>query len=147
MPLENLRVAPKYPLERDFGFMRRHDLIAENARYPERGDGSDRRKASHMGFIHRMAKRENVQPFACPAGQFSTQGQVLREQVVQCGTRDPRDREFPSRLFFHASPHECRAYQAANFSAWRFFRSLISDGKSGGYSPARIRWNARSKLS
>jgi hypothetical protein len=52
--------------------------------YPERGDGSDRRKASHMGFIHRMAKRENVQPFACLAGQFSTQGQVLREQVVQC---------------------------------------------------------------
>src|ERR1700730_1365017 len=29
--------------------------------------------------------------------------------------------------------------QAANFSAWRFFRSLMSDGKSGGYSPARIR--------
>jgi len=27
--------------------------------YPERGDGSDRRKASHLGFIHRMAKREN----------------------------------------------------------------------------------------
>ena len=26
-------------------------------------------------------KRENVQPFACLAGKFSTQGQVLREQV------------------------------------------------------------------
>ena len=49
--------------------------------YPERGDGSDRRKASHMGFIHRMAKRENVQPFACLAGQFSTQGQVLRRII------------------------------------------------------------------
>jgi molybdenum-dependent DNA-binding transcriptional regulator ModE len=61
--------------------------------YSERGDGSDRRKASHVGFIHRMAKRENVQPFACLAGQFSTQGQVLREQVVQCQTRDRRDRE------------------------------------------------------
>src|SRR6202048_543651 len=71
--------------------------------YSERGDGSDRRKASHLGFIHRMAKRENVQPFACLAGQFSTQGQVLREQVVQCGTRDPRDREFPSRF----TPPDC----------------------------------------
>jgi hypothetical protein len=28
-----------------------------------------------------MAKRENVQTFARLAGQFSTQGQVLREQV------------------------------------------------------------------
>jgi hypothetical protein len=34
-----------------------------------------------MGFVHRMAKRENVQPFACLAGQFSTQGQVLRRII------------------------------------------------------------------
>jgi hypothetical protein len=67
----------------------------------------------HVGFIDRLAKRKNVQPFACLAGQFSTQGQVLREQVVQCEARDPRDREFPSRLFFHASPHECRACQSS----------------------------------
>jgi len=47
-------------------------------RIPNVVDGSDRRKASHVGFIHRMAKRENVQPFACLAGQFSNSRPSLK---------------------------------------------------------------------
>jgi hypothetical protein len=39
-------------------------------------------KGSKVGFVPRMAKRKNVQPFASLAGQFAPECQVLREGVV-----------------------------------------------------------------
>jgi tripartite-type tricarboxylate transporter receptor subunit TctC len=47
----------------------------------------------------------------------------------------PRAHDVPPRFSLRPSLLQ----RQAAFSAWRFFRSLISDGKSAGHSPARIR--------